>query len=679
MRQLPFFVLLIVLLNSMAMDSQAFNIRCISVDASGAATVSWDKNGLQGAFFQKYYVYHSTVASGPFSLSDSIFIFNNTQSIDNAAAATTNLAYYYVVFKSNNGDPDQYTDTVQAIYLNVTPNSGFANLVWNPTHTPPISSNYAYYKIYREYPAGIFTLIDSVNAYTATVPMTYTDQIYICHDTVKYKIEVTDSSGCKSISNFDGDIFEDRTPPNIPIIDSVSVDANGNVVVAWFVGTPSDLSFYQVQYKDQTGNFQPIALVAGINSTSYSSVIPATTELQTIEVVALDSCANQSAQSLPHSTIFAQANFELCTHAINLSWTPYSFWSTAPTYEIWVSVNGGAESLAGTSSTTSFRDTTLISGSNFCYRIRAIDSGGPRSSTSNKVCLVPVFPPPPTFSYIRRVTVTGPNSIKVDAYVDAAAAVTGYELLRSGSPTGPFVSIASLTATGSPYISISDFGVDPAVQAYYYKISTIDSCGLRVYDSQISKSILLTGFSNPDYTNTLAWDLYSEWPTGVDYYHVYRTVNGFRDPVPIATISNGNLLMLTDTVIDDFYSDGEFCYTIQAIESQGNPYFFLDSSMSNEICLRQEPVIFIPNAFHPGGSLNESFGPFNGFVDTKEYSFDIFNRWGENIYSTDNPHARWDGSTHQAQAPEGVYIYQIKAKKVDGSEIRKVGAVTLIR
>ncbi|MBK6838708.1 MAG: gliding motility-associated C-terminal domain-containing protein [Bacteroidetes bacterium] len=63
----------------------------------------------------------------------------------------------------------------------------------------------------------------------------------------------------------------------------------------------------------------------------------------------------------------------------------------------------------------------------------------------------------------------------------------------------------------------------------------------------------------------------------------------------------------------------------------------------------------------------------------KNYSFDIFNRWGENIYSTNNPNAPWDGSTHQAQAPEGVYIYQIKATKVDGSEIKKVGAVTLIR
>ncbi|HRH66404.1 MAG TPA: gliding motility-associated C-terminal domain-containing protein [Bacteroidia bacterium] len=679
MRNFPLIVFLTILLSSRGIDSLAFNIHCISVDGVGAVTVNWDKNGLQGAFFQKYYVYHSTVSSGPFSLTDSIFIFNNTQSTDPTAAATTNLAYYYVVFKSNNGDPDLYTDTVQAIYLNVTPSGGFANLTWNPIHVPPLATSNPYYKIYREYPAGFYTLIDSVDAYTATNPMTFTDEISICHDTVKYKIELMDSSGCKSVSNTDGDIFEDRTPPDIPSIDSVSVDANGNVLVAWLTGTPADIVFYQVQYRDLNGAFQPLATVTGINSTSFSSTLPATIEFQTLTLITIDSCANQSAQSPVHSTIFLQANFELCARSINLSWSPYSFWNQQPTYEIWVSVNGGTEMLAGTSSTTSFQDTGLISGSNFCYRIRAIDSAGSRSSTSNKVCLVPNFPPPPTFSYIRKVSVTGPNSIKVDAYVDAAAAVTGYELLRSGSAAGPFVSIASLVADGSPYISMSDYNVNTAEQPYYYKISAIDSCGLKVYDSQISKSILLTGVSNSDYTNSLAWDDFSQWPTGVDYYNVYRTVNGFRDPVPLATISNGSVLVLTDTVIDDFYSDGEFCYTVQAVEAQGNPYFFLDSSMSNEICVRQEPVIFIPNAFHPGGNLNETFGPYNGFVDTEDYSFDIFNRWGENIYSTRNPTARWDGSTHQTQAPEGIYIYMIKAKRVDGSEIKKVGAVTLIR
>lgn len=679
MRRLKVIVFIGFLLNFIGFEAHSFSIHCVSVGANGGVTITWDKNGLQGAFFQKYYVYHSTVSSGPFSPVDSIFVFNNTTSTDNAAAASNNLAFYYVVFKSNNGDPDLYTDTVQAIFLNVIPNGSSANLSWNSTHSPPITTNYSYYKIYREYPAGIFTLIDSINVNTAPATMSFIDVISICSDTVKYKIEVGDSTGCKSVSNIDGDHFSDQTAPDPPVIDSVSVDANGNVVVAWFEGTSPDTKIYQVQYKDINGYFQPVTDVIGIHSTNYSTVLPATAQMQTIDLVTIDSCANQSAQCPPHSTIFLQTGFELCAHAINLNWTPYSFWSLPPTYEILVSVNGGAESVVGTTTNTFFSDTGLISGSTFCYRVRAMDVGRTRTSTSNKSCIVPNFPPPPTFSYIRKVTVTGPNSIKVDGYVDAAAAVIGYELLRSGSPAGPFVSVASLPADGNPYISISDFSVNTSAQAYYYKLTTIDSCGLQVYDSQISKSILLTGTSHSDYTNTLIWDDFLEWPTGVDYYNIYRSVNGFRDPVPIATVINGNLQLYTDTVIDDFYSDGEFCYTIEAIEAQGNPYFFLDSSLSNEICLRQDPVIFIPNAFHPGGNLNESFGPFNGFVDTKDYSFDIFNRWGENVYSTNNPNARWDGTSHQALSPEGVYIYQIKAKKVDGSEIKKVGAVTLIR
>ena len=62
------------------------------------------------------------------------------------------------------------------------------------------------------------------------------------------------------------------------------------------------------------------------------------------------------------------------------------------------------------------------------------------------------------------------------------------------------------------------------------QLTTIDSCGLQVYDSQISKSILLTGTSHSDYTNTLIWDDFWNGRL-VDYYNIYRSVNGLNDPV----------------------------------------------------------------------------------------------------------------------------------------------------
>ena len=105
----------------------------------------------------------------------------------------------------------------------------------------------------------------------------------------------------------------------------------------------------------------------------------------------------------------------------------------------------------------------------------------------------------------------------------------------------------------------------------------------------------------------------------------------------------------------------------------------MDTSRSNEICLTQTPIIFIPNAFHPGGLYNEVFYCSNAFVSAVDYSFDIYNRWGENIFHTTNPQEGWTGTVNGQQAPEAIYIYRLKTKNADGSDLEKVGSVTLIR
>ncbi|MFM9026748.1 MAG: gliding motility-associated C-terminal domain-containing protein, partial [Bacteroidota bacterium] len=162
-------------------------------------------------------------------------------------------------------------------------------------------------------------------------------------------------------------------------------------------------------------------------------------------------------------------------------------------------------------------------------------------------------------------------------------------------------------------------------------------------------------------------------------YNIYRSINGITSPQPVAVIQGSASLALVDTLIDDYYSDGTFCYVIEAIESAGNPDFFLDSARSNEICLFQEPGVYVPNAFRPGGGINEIFRPYPVFVSSEDYSFVIFNRWGREIFSTDNLNAGWDGSVDGRQAGEGVYVYRIQARKPDGSFFEKTGSVTLIR
>ncbi|MBK8362542.1 MAG: gliding motility-associated C-terminal domain-containing protein [Bacteroidetes bacterium] len=131
--------------------------------------------------------------------------------------------------------------------------------------------------------------------------------------------------------------------------------------------------------------------------------------------------------------------------------------------------------------------------------------------------------------------------------------------------------------------------------------------------------------------------------------------------------------------VEQFLFRWKFLLCYRSSRSSGQSIFFQDTARSNEVCLIQEPNIFIPNAFHPGGFLNEIFTPSNAFVSTENYSLRIFNRWGEMIFETTDPKVGWDGTTNGRYAPEAVYVYLLQAVQADGSEILRKGSVTLIR
>jgi gliding motility-associated-like protein len=93
--------------------------------------------------------------------------------------------------------------------------------------------------------------------------------------------------------------------------------------------------------------------------------------------------------------------------------------------------------------------------------------------------------------------------------------------------------------------------------------------------------------------------------------------------------------------------------------------------------------IYIPNAFTPDNNgLNESFFPQGyGIKDEDKYKLEIFDRWGELIYSSDNLHRGWDGRVKGTDkiAEEGVYIYKILITDLQGYKKYFVGHVTVVR
>lgn len=90
----------------------------------------------------------------------------------------------------------------------------------------------------------------------------------------------------------------------------------------------------------------------------------------------------------------------------------------------------------------------------------------------------------------------------------------------------------------------------------------------------------------------------------------------------------------------------------------------------------------MPNAFTPNGDGdNDRFfgvGILEGMTD---FSMSIWNRWGEQVFYTEDPTEGWDGTKNNtgAQSVMGVYVYQVEYIGPRGNREQLKGYATLIR
>jgi gliding motility-associated-like protein len=88
---------------------------------------------------------------------------------------------------------------------------------------------------------------------------------------------------------------------------------------------------------------------------------------------------------------------------------------------------------------------------------------------------------------------------------------------------------------------------------------------------------------------------------------------------------------------------------------------------------------YVPSAFTPNNDgKNDEFKIVGS--DVKAFSLIIFDRWGNEIFTSDNISKGWDGIASENQPmPEGVYVYRLEMKSKTNRDILKNGAVTLLR
>lgn len=80
-----------------------------------------------------------------------------------------------------------------------------------------------------------------------------------------------------------------------------------------------------------------------------------------------------------------------------------------------------------------------------------------------------------------------------------------------------------------------------------------------------------------------------------------------------------------------------------------------------------------------GDPRNHIFHPNLATGDVLEYQFQIFNRWGNLFFQSNEVERGWDGYYNGKLCPQDVYVWKIRCKFVNGDTITKIGDVTLIQ
>ncbi|HIW87921.1 MAG TPA: gliding motility-associated C-terminal domain-containing protein, partial [Candidatus Onthomorpha intestinigallinarum] len=91
-----------------------------------------------------------------------------------------------------------------------------------------------------------------------------------------------------------------------------------------------------------------------------------------------------------------------------------------------------------------------------------------------------------------------------------------------------------------------------------------------------------------------------------------------------------------------------------------------------------KPNIYVPNIFTPNGDgKNDAVFVKGDWIDS--FIFEIYDRWGEKVFSTNRLDEGWDGTYKGNRCDAAVYYYRLEVKCQGGKTYTGSGDITLIR
>lgn len=211
------------------------------------------------------------------------------------------------------------------------------------------------------------------------------------------------------------------------------------------------------------------------------------------------------------------------------------------------------------------------------------------------------------------------------------------------------------TATGSPAQHTYTAGGDYTVRLVGRSVNGCDSDTL----DGLIKIYATKAFAGNDTAIASGMPLQLQASGGISYE--WTPATGLNNPFisnPVAT--------LTGTQI--------YTYILKAYTPRG-----CESFDTINIQVYQAPEIYLPNAFSPNDdALNDLYR--GRAIGLREFKYlRIFNRYGQEVFSTADPQKGWDGTYKGKKQGNGVYVVVARGIDYRGIVIDRQGTVMLIR
>ena len=542
-------------------------------------------------------------------------------------------------------------------------------LFWDiPTNPCGTFNNYEIY--FSSNPTGPFSLLTTItnqgqNIYHHSNPAGDIWYYYLQSD-----------FNCAGQAVLQSDTLNNRQP-EIAILQTASI--NGNAIEINWLPSPSPETYGYIIFRNTALGTVSLDTIYGATSYIDNNAFP-NDQSETYFVVALDECGNTSIFNDSHSTIFLTQMVAICDQAINLNWNLYDGWvSGIEKQEIWLSIDGGAPTLAAALSgtTTSYVFENALDIENYCFFIRATEMGSNLMVNSNEVCVTPDVVQKMKNLVLKNVNVLLDGSVELTWNWNSDAEIQSVEILQNNTNNAFTIlnSFAAPTSLGNSDNFIDAIS-DPTTGKIFYKIQTTDDCDTLAF-SNYGSTIHLTGTAQDDLTNFINWTAFDIKNATVEDYSIYRMVGGSVSF--LETVSAGTTTYV-DAVNPEKEEESNVCYFVIANAIVTLPDGSTESieSSSNIDCVEQLSNIIAPNAFAPQGR-NQIFKPFIVFGETVNYRFMVYNRWGELLFETKNKSEGWNGKYKGKIQPMGAYVFHVKITQMNGRVIEEQGVFTLLR